>query len=106
MKSPTVVALLSLSAVTGHMSIAAAGITSLLASAIPATAVATAAVTTAVSTTLGTVTSNVSDLPTLVAFLAAGSAREATAVVGVVVAVSRSSRWAVTRNVSGQTTAV
>jgi len=89
----TVVAFLSLSAVTGHVAIPTAGIACLLATAKPSTPIPTTTVSTAVSASLGAVARNVSNLATFVALLASRSAREASTVA---VVISGSSRWAVT----------
>jgi hypothetical protein len=74
----TVVALLALRTVTRHVSVSAARVAGLLASA-------KATVTTAVATALRAVASNVSDLTALVAFLAARATRESASGVTTVV---------------------
>lgn len=72
----TVVALLALGAVAGHVAEATAGVASLrTARALTVGGVATATVvTTTLTTTLGAVTGNVADLAALVALLAAAAA--------------------------------
>jgi len=89
----TVVAFLPLSAVTGYVAIATAGIACLLATTKPSTPIPTTTVSTAVSATLGAVAGNMSNLTTFVAFLASRSTREASTVA---VVISGSTRWAVT----------
>jgi hypothetical protein len=66
----TVVALLAVSAVAGHVAETAARVASLLA-ATEATATTTSSETTSIATTLGAVSGNVTDAATLVALLAA-----------------------------------
>lgn len=75
----TVVALLTLCAVTGHVAVSTAGVAGLLATA-------KATLTTAVATALRAVASNVSDLTALVAFLTARATRESSSGVTTVVA--------------------
>jgi hypothetical protein len=96
----TVVALLSLCAVAGHVAVSAARVAGLL-----ATAKATLSTTAAgVAAALAAVTSNVSDLAALVAFLASAAAgREAAAAL---VAVACGGLSAVARDVAGLTAAV
>lgn len=81
----TVVALLALGAITGHVAETAARIASLLATTISAT------ISASVATTLGTAASNVSNLTAFVAFLTAGSSS---------IAIGRTSLRAFTRDVA------
>jgi len=110
----TVVAFLPLSAVAGHVTVATARIAGLTAlstattvsAAVPCVAVPAGSSSIPSSTTIGAVTSNVSDLATLVALLASTARIAATLTETSSWGTTSTWIWAVTRNMTGLATAV
>jgi hypothetical protein len=92
-KRLTVVALLTLSAVAGHVAKATTRVASLL-----ATAVSSLTVAASIVATLGTIACDVADLTAFVAFLAAAGST--------IVVIARTSLRTLARNVSSNTAAV